>query len=130
MPLVRRSVKLFPPGAVEDNGPNMDSLVSPASDVSGTSPTSGTGALPTDPSAVYRDSNGVPLAPTMSKDGQVYLTPGMVFPFSITMPNKHWRDEAIEIPPTCQIFQVGMQAGVEYVLRIKLARKGWRMNET
>ncbi|RSH85374.1 hypothetical protein EHS25_004770 [Saitozyma podzolica] len=42
IPLVRRAVKLFPPGSgVEDNGPNLDSLASPVSDLSPTSAATG-----------------------------------------------------------------------------------------
>lgn len=138
IPLVRRAVKLFPPGSgVEDNGPSLDSLASPVSDLSPTSGATGwSSSSPASPTVnespkltAYRDANGMPLAPTVSKHGQAYLTPGMVFPFSIIMPNKHYRDDTVELPPSCEVVQDGMQVEIEYVLRIELARKGWRLNE-
>lgn len=52
------------------------------------------------------------------------------FDFDLNMPYRHFRDENVELPPSCQIIQVGMQAGIEYYLRVKLTRKGWRLNET
>lgn len=66
----------------------------------------------------------------MTKDGVPFLQQGQSFEFDLTMPHSHYRDGSSELPPSCQIYQVGMQAGVEYVMRIKMARKGWRMNET
>lgn len=66
----------------------------------------------------------------MTKEGVYYLTPGQTFNFNFEMPHTHYRDSSVELPPSCQIYQVGMQAGVEYVLRIKMGRKGWRLNET
>ena len=51
------------------------------------------------------------------------------FSFSIRMPEHYYRDEQVALPPSAQIFQVGMQAAVEYFLRIKLTRKSWRLNE-
>jgi hypothetical protein len=64
-----------------------------------------------------------------SKDVQ-FIAPGATFEFALKMPSHHYRDSHVDLPPTSSIFQVGMQASVEYVLRIKLSRKGWRLNET
>lgn len=66
----------------------------------------------------------------VGKDGLPYLAQGQTFEFTLKMPNQHYRESNIELPPTASIFQVGMQAGVEYVLRVKMSRKGWRLNET
>ncbi|OXG21708.1 hypothetical protein C366_01391 [Cryptococcus neoformans Tu401-1] len=65
-----------------------------------------------------------------TKDGQLLIEPGTTFPFEIQMPTTHWRGDNIDLPPTCEILQLGLQAAVEYVLRVKVTRKGgWRMNE-
>ena len=64
------------------------------------------------------------------KDGVPFLAPGQTFEFALKMPSHHYRDSNVDLPPTSSIFQVGMQASVEYVLRIKMSRKGWRLNET
>lgn len=71
-----------------------------------------------------------PPSQPVGKDGLPFMTPGQKFDFNLKMPNHHYRESNIELPPTASIFQVGMQAGVEYVLRIKMSRKGWRLNET
>jgi hypothetical protein len=89
-------------------------------------PTSGTISRP----SFLKSRKTNPNAKTMTKDGVLYLTPGQAFDFNLVMPNQHYRDNTVELPPSCQIYQVGMQAGVEYVLRIRMGRKGWRMNET
>lgn len=67
---------------------------------------------------------------TMTKEGVPYLEAGQTFDFGLTMPHTHYRDGQAELPPSCQVYQVGMQAGVEYVLRVKMGRKGWRLNES
>jgi hypothetical protein len=59
-----------------------------------------------------------------------FIPPGTYFDFDLDMPNEHYRDSNVELPPSCQIIQIGMQAGVEYYLRVKLSRKGWRINES
>ncbi|ORX33832.1 hypothetical protein BD324DRAFT_638806 [Kockovaella imperatae] len=51
------------------------------------------------------------------------------FTFSLRMPETYYRDDQVPLPPSAQIFQVGMQCSVEYFLRIKLTRKSWRLNE-
>lgn len=66
----------------------------------------------------------------LTKDGQPLIEPGTTFPFEIQMPTKHWRGDDIDLPPTCEILQLGLQGEVEYALRVKVTRKGsWRMNE-
>lgn len=137
MLLTRRVVRLYPTGSGEDNGEEAE----PPAEPSSSSPTASSqllaSASPNNANAessgrqtVICDAIAHPLATSTSKDGQAYMTAGMVFPFAIIMPHKHWRDESVELPPSCQTFQVGMQAGVEYLLRIKLYRKSWRNNET
>ena len=59
-----------------------------------------------------------------------FVPQGSAYSFSIRMPESYFRDENVPLPPSAQIFQVGMQAAVEYILRIKLTRKSWRLNET
>lgn len=97
----------------------------------GSSAGSSSGIEASQPGLTFHSASGAPLPPVRSKDGtQTYIPPGAVLPFSITMPSLHYRDDTVQLPPTCQIYQVGMQASVEYVLRVKLQRKGWRMNES
>ncbi|WWD16181.1 hypothetical protein CI109_100606 [Kwoniella shandongensis] len=64
-----------------------------------------------------------------TKDGAPLIQPGQTFPFSLNMPTSHFRDEDIQLPPSCEVLQVAIQATVEYVLRVKMIRKGWRLNE-
>jgi hypothetical protein len=42
----------------------------------------------------------------------------LVFSFSLDMPTHHCRQNQLDLPPSAQIFQVGMQAGVEYGPRL------------
>lgn len=154
LPLVRRLVTLYPASGdssvVRDLGPEL--LFPTEGEASGSG--SGTAAPTTDTvpstetSVEVTPTNPPPLSRTisrpnflksrktnpnskiMTKDGILYLTAGQTFDFNLVMPNQHYRDSNVELPPSCQIYQVGMQAGVEYVLRIKMARKGWRLNET
>ncbi|WWC89850.1 uncharacterized protein L201_004778 [Kwoniella dendrophila CBS 6074] len=70
------------------------------------------------------------VGPLLTKDGQPLLPPNTSFSFALQMPNTHFRDANSELPPSCDLQQVGMQANVEYVLRVKLVRKGLRFNET
>lgn len=137
VPLTRRTVMLYPPGSpVEDNVTQAELPNSPRSRPPSAprSPNSPTAALPTESTftsaTVIRDTNGLPFAPTVNKAGQAYLKHGMVFPFSVTMPHKHRRDATVDLPPSCQVHQADMQANVEYLLRVKLIRRGWRINET
>ncbi|WVQ71882.1 hypothetical protein IAR50_001424 [Cryptococcus sp. DSM 104548] len=69
-------------------------------------------------------------SPKRAKDGTPLIEANTEFPFEVEMPTGYWKDAAAELPPTCNIQQSGLQASVEYVLRIKLARKGQlRVNE-
>ncbi|WVQ78493.1 hypothetical protein IAT38_000579 [Cryptococcus sp. DSM 104549] len=63
------------------------------------------------------------------KDGSPVISPNSTFTFTLPMPSSHYKDEDVELPPSCEILQIGLQASVEYVLRVKLSRKGWRMSE-
>nr|XP_019013837.1 uncharacterized protein I206_01911 [Kwoniella pini CBS 10737]OCF52618.1 hypothetical protein I206_01911 [Kwoniella pini CBS 10737] len=67
---------------------------------------------------------------TFTKDGQPMIPQNTSFRFSLQMPNAHYKDSNSELPPSCDLQQVGMQANVEYILRVKLSRKGLRFNET
>jgi hypothetical protein len=104
---------------------------------SGASGSSAQAGISTAESSAANGSSGVPPSasgdgPTAGagKDGIPFIPPGQTFEFALKMPSHHYRDSNVDLPPTCSIFQVGMQASVEYVLRIKLSRKGWRLNET
>jgi hypothetical protein len=137
VPLTRRIVKLYPPGSpVGDGVAEDESSSSPGSPPPSapTSPNSLTAGLPTESTFTsatdIRDTNGRPLGPMVSKGRHAYLNPGMVFSFSVTMPHKHRHDATVDLPPSCQVYQVGMQASVEYLLRVRLTRRGWRINET
>ncbi|WVW82768.1 hypothetical protein I302_104779 [Kwoniella bestiolae CBS 10118] len=124
LPLARNKVQLFPKPSEEGTttsneqplpGPN------PSVDTSESSqPSSTTNLLPSEPST----------EPLLTKDGQPMISPNTLFTFSLQMPNCHFKDENSELPPSCDLQQVGMQANVEYVLRVKLVRKGLRFNET
>ena len=152
LPLMRRGLQLFPPLETEgfvdapsvpsQAAPRRAGLISPfmsslpvtapstaststtAPDTSaGAGPSSSSGDSPTSPTA----ASSIPT--TGAKDVPT-ISPGSSFDFSLPMPNSHYRSENIELPPSCAVMQVGMQSSVEYVLRVKLTRKGWRMNET
>lgn len=84
--------------------------------------------MPPVPDDGFDYANANPKTLVVGKD--TFLAPDQTFHFSIQMPNAHCRLPNTELPPSAQIFQVGMQAGIEYVLRIKMSRKGWRMGET
>jgi len=139
MPLARTRVVLFPPES-PDASTSADAAAAFADPAaSPTSPSTSSPEQPTDAILVTGGVLRVPppgerwdsLNPNMEarKEPQVFLTPGQGFDFSLTIPAHHYRDENIDLPPTCQVFQVGIQAGVEYILRVKLSRKGWRLNE-
>lgn len=148
LPLCRRMLVLYPPPAPEADGTTQEepsvtisadgverhtgssaeASTSTTNGASGTSGSNGTGTAP-----VVLDNSEIGAAPPtqpVGKDGLPFITPGQKFEFNLKMPNHHYRETNIELPPTASIFQVGMQAGVEYVLRIKMSRKGWRLNET
>lgn len=93
-------------------------------------PAPATPSTPTSPTSPLARISAFQKQKKVGKDGVPYLVQGQSFPFSLTMPHSHYRDGSSELPPSCQIYQVGMQAGVEYVMRVKMGRKGWRMNET
>jgi hypothetical protein len=121
LPLARTFIKLWP--VVETSG-------------DATSPTTGndTGEPPPTPAPaettgddILRDISSTPNPSLKSKED--YIPAGKTFPFVIPMPTHHYHEANVELPPSCQVFQVGMQAGVEYVMRVKLIRKKWRLNE-
>ncbi|RXK42017.1 hypothetical protein M231_00738 [Tremella mesenterica] len=64
------------------------------------------------------------------KKEQQFIEPGSTYDFSLTMPSSHYLDENVELPPSCHVLQLGMHASVEYVFRVRLSRKSWRMKET
>lgn len=126
---------LFPPDAnlPESEEPDLGQASGSNSSVPASS-----APLPPDPGGTSNGSTSnsiVPAQPAVNgkekeKEPVVFMNPDQSFSFSLKIPAHHYRDEDIELPPSCQVFQVGLQAGVEYVLRVKLARKGWRLNET
>jgi hypothetical protein len=139
LPLCRRHQVLYPPSASTDpedattedpmvtvsaDGIVADSAPAPPTSHATSAPTTSAQAGPSsEPSAIPAP------VPGASKD-VTFIPPGQTFEFALKMPTVHFRDSQVELPPTSSIFQVGMQASVEYVLRIKLTRKGWRLNET
>lgn len=145
LPLCRRLQILYPPPAPETeeatreeptvtisaDGVERHTGTSSTSTQASTSSPNGTSTSNTTPVVLDNSEIGAaPPGPSVGKDGLPFITPGQTFEFSMRMPNHHYRESNIELPPTASIFQVGMQAGVEYVLRIKMSRKGWRLNET
>jgi len=126
LPLARSLVKLWPPSASETE----DDPTHPSTSNGHTEPDSGSTPAQQLVTAeeILRNGTITPAAAANVSEKD-YIPQGKVFPFSISMPNSHYREGDIELPPSCQIFQVGMQAGIEYVLRVKLIRKKWRLNE-
>ena len=129
---------LFPPEPTEAEEPALGPELTPPSMSSTSRSASAATPTPASTSAPVTLPNGhvdtfepPAAAPTAinGKEPQLFMSPGQSFSFSLQIPSHHYRDEDTELPPSCQVFQVGLQAGVEYVLRIKLARKGWRLNE-
>ena len=147
LPLVRRQIQLYPPTA-ENAETNTTGIRDEFDLLTGQAP----GGSTADPPRTAPAPTGNPLARSissgilpkltasgrkqsraskmMTKEGVPYLEMGQTFEFGLTMPHSHYRDGQAELPPSCQVYQVGMQAGVEYVLRIKMGRKGWRLNES
>ena len=139
LPLARRQVTLYPQATTVD-GFNRD-----LARVTSASPPTATSALPSTGPATATSAplpavsevgghayggpvdGGEPRTVTVGKE--IFLSPEQSFTFSIEMPTHHYRESNVELPPSAQIFQVGLQAGVEYVLRVKMSRKGWRMSE-
>ena len=147
LPLCRRHQVLYPPAAsteAEDatteeptvtitaDGVVADRVPDPSSS-STSRPTASTQPGPAETTSGPTgepDTPGINQTSGKEKEKDTFIPPGQTFEFAMKMPNVHFRDSQVELPPTSSIFQVGMQASVEYVLRIKLTRKGWRLNET
>lgn len=146
LPLCRRMVVLYPPPAPESEEPTTEEpTVTISADgiersetrattaESNRSATATNGTPSESATPTVMDNEEIITAPesqVVGKDGLPFLAQGQTFEFNLKMPNHHYREGNIELPPTASIFQVGMQAGVEYVLRVKMTRKGWRLNET
>jgi len=138
LPLCRRHQVLYPPSASTEaeDATTEAPMVTVSADgiVADSVPAQSTSNATRQPnaSAPAGPSSEPSTAPTAgqgpSKD-VTFIPPGQTFEFALKMPSVHFRDSQVELPPTSSIFQVGMQASVEYVLRIKLTRKGWRLNE-
>ncbi|WRT67422.1 uncharacterized protein IL334_004393 [Kwoniella shivajii] len=118
LPLARNKAQLFPPE---------ESLLS--SGPSGQPANQETQETAQSSSAPHVASTSSAEQPK-TKDGQPLITPNSSFEFSLQMPSTHFKDSNGELPPTCDLQQLGMQASVDYVLRVKLVRKGLRFNET
>ena len=136
LPLARRHVVLYPAPGPDASDATTDAATGnvPTSSSTEATPTSFTaqGAFTSDTSDDTNNFDPPPQLPpiaTTVNGKDTFLAPGQSFHFALRMPDNHFRDVNIELPPSAQIFQVGMQAAVEYVLRIKLSRKGWRLNE-
>jgi hypothetical protein len=140
LPLCRRHQVLYPPSASTDpeDATTEDPMVTVSADgiVADSAPapprTSHTTSAPTASAQAGPSSepSGIPAPGQGASKDVTFIPPGQTFEFALKMPSVHFRDSQVELPPTSSIFQVGMQASVEYVLRIKLTRKGWRLNET
>lgn len=146
LPLCRRHQVLYPPSesteaedatteeptvTVSADGIRADPVPGPSTSSSANEPTApSSGPTTSAPASSPTQQFGTPgTSQASSKDAQ-FIPPGQIFEFAMKMPSVHFRDSQVELPPTSSIFQVGMQASVEFVLRIKLSRKGWRLNET
>jgi hypothetical protein len=139
LPLCRRHQVLYPPSASTEpeDATTEDPMVTVSADgiVADSVPAQSTSNATRQPatSAPAGPSSEPSAAPTTGQGASkdvTFIPPGQTFEFALKMPSVHFRDSQVELPPTSSIFQVGMQASVEYVLRIKLTRKGWRLNET
>lgn len=141
LPLCRRHQVLYPPSestepedatteepivSVSADGIEADRVAAPTASVASGS------AAPVGSTSIPPGAGAEPPTPSTSQapGKDTFIAPGQTFEFAFKMPSVHFRDSNVELPPTSSIFQVGMQASVEYVLRIKLSRKGWRLNET
>ncbi|WWC60810.1 uncharacterized protein I303_103386 [Kwoniella dejecticola CBS 10117] len=126
LPLARNKLQLFPPSedtsttaqgeqiTTQSENPDLqssDPLSSSTSNLISPTPASGT-------------------EQAYTKDGHPIVPQNTSYSFSLQMPNTHYKDTNSELPPSCDLQQVGMQANVEYVLRAKLVRRGLRFNET
>jgi hypothetical protein len=139
LPLCRRHQVLYPPSASTE--PEDATTEDPMVTVSADGIVADSVPAPPPPRATGHSTASAPAGPSSepsaapttgqgaSKD-VTFIPPGQTFEFALKMPTVHFRDSQVELPPTSSFFQVGMQASVEYVLRIKLTRKGWRLNET
>jgi hypothetical protein len=139
LPLCRRHQVLYPPSASTDpeDATTEDPMVTVSADgiVADSAPapsTSNAASAATAPAQAGPSSepSSTPATGQGASKDVTFIPPGQTFEFALKMPTVHFRDSQVELPPTSSIFQVGMQASVEYVLRIKLTRKGWRLNET
>lgn len=139
LPLCRRHQVLYPPSASTEaeDATTEDPMVSVSADgvVADPVPASSTSnGTSTATASAQAGPSSEPSATSAAEQGAskdvAFIPPGQTFEFALKMPSVHFRDSQVELPPTASIFQVGMQASVEYVLRIKLTRKGWRLNET
>jgi len=142
LPLTRRLIKLYPPEPSSDGygrhsttiSPNPIEATVPSPTVTASTSAAGSTAANSSSSPTAEQAHGgvvgggAPKTITVGKD--TYLAPDQLFYFSIEMPKTHYREENFELPPSAQIFQVGLQAGVEYVLQVKLSRKSWRLSES
>ncbi|WVF71919.1 hypothetical protein IAT40_006729 [Kwoniella sp. CBS 6097] len=148
LPLARRKIQLFPPpsspsstprapvepGAATDSSNDtstptqLSSSVPSTADTPAASTSSGSASAAATPNAAAGDTPSIP-AGTKTKDGQPTIAPGSKYSFSLKMPNAYYRDKNVELPPTCDLQQIGLQASVEYILRVKLSRKRFRWND-
>jgi hypothetical protein len=69
------------------------------------------------------------LWPPAGEEEPTELEDGQVFNFSFPFPTTYPTNPALELPPSISVAQYALQSEVTYWLKIKLKRKGWRMND-
>lgn len=69
------------------------------------------------------------LWPPPGEDEPAELEDGQRFDFSIPFPTAYPTNPALELPPSISVAQYALQSEVTYWLKIKMKRKGWRLND-
>ncbi|WWD01089.1 hypothetical protein V866_008027 [Kwoniella sp. B9012] len=134
LPMARNKTQLFPQTSSSDDTSTTQQDLPNTTSSNNNQPNPDTPGLddPPETSTSSSTTNLLPPSaePLFTKDGLPMIPPNTSFRFSLQMPTCHYKDTNSELPSSCDLQQVGMQANVEYVLRVKLIRKGLRFNET
>ncbi|KAK6903239.1 hypothetical protein I203_108504 [Kwoniella mangroviensis CBS 8507] len=134
LPMARNKIQLFPKTSSSDETSANRQVQPPTTSSNDNQSNPDTPGLddPPEPSTSSSTTNLLTPStkPLFTKDGLPMIPPNTSFRFSLQMPTCHYKDTNSELPSSCDLQQVGMQANVEYVLRVKLIRKGLRFNET
>lgn len=70
------------------------------------------------------------LWPPPDGDGEsTELEDGQTFNFSLTMPTQYPTNPAMDLPPSVSVAQFALQSEVTYWFKIRMKRKGWRLND-